>query len=156
MTLARDAPARSNTISRIEESDSLTAVRSLSSTGQEQSDDSASTPDSKSGCGSPTPDSSESLSEGCSSNSSQCVDFGTFVEECLIEKEHAEIAKDGLYNAYEAWADAHDQEAYAKSWFGRKLSEHVSYDECRPTRDDKRVRHYTGITLSSYGRTFLE
>ncbi|WP_243645339.1 ATP-binding protein [Natrarchaeobius chitinivorans] len=151
----RDGQLRSLDV-LIEESDSLTAVRSLSSTEQEQSDDSVSTPHSKPGCESPTPDSSESLSEGCSSNSSQCVDFGTFVEECLIEQEHAEIAKDGLYNAYEAWADAHDQEAYAKSWFGRKLSEHVAYDEYRPTRDGERVRHYTGITLSSYGRTFLE
>ncbi len=84
------------------------------------------------------------------------MDFGTFVEECLSEQEDAEIAKDELYNAYEAWADTHGHEAYAKSWFGRKLSEHVSYDEYRPTRDGERVRHYTGITLSSSGRTFLE
>ncbi|NGM71332.1 ATP-binding protein [Natronolimnobius sp. AArcel1] len=90
------------------------------------------------------------------SNDSQDVDFGTFVEDCLLQQEGAEIAKADLYTVYEAWTDTHDHEAYARSWFGRKLSEHVSYDEYRPTRDGERVRHYTGITLSSYGRNFFD
>ncbi|TYT60999.1 conjugal transfer protein [Natrialba swarupiae] len=147
----RDGQLRSLDV-LVEAADSLTAERSFSSI----EDDSVSTSHLNSGCGSPTPDPSETLSESHSSNSSQSVDFGTFVEECLSEQEDAEIAKDELYNAYEAWADTHGHEAYAKSWFGRKLSEHVSYDEYRPTRDGERVRHYTGITLSSSGRTFLE
>ncbi|WP_152419800.1 ATP-binding protein [Natrialba hulunbeirensis] len=140
----------------VEELDSLATDPFLSFAEQEQSNESVSTFHSESECGPPTPDPSENLSESKPSDRPQDVDFGTFVEDCLVEQEHAEIAKDELYNAYEAWADTHGQEAYAKSWFGRKLNEYVSYDEYRPTRDGKRVRHYTGITLSAYGRTFLE
>lgn len=68
----------------------------------------------------------------------------------------SEIPKDDLYDAYHAWADEHDHDAYAKSWFGRKLSEHVSYDEHRLTRDGERVRCYSGITLSDEAAKLLE
>ncbi len=155
MRIYRDGQLRSLKV-LVEGKESLATEHCLSSAEQEQSNRSISPPHPGPEREPTTTDPSEDQFESRPADRSQDVDFGTFVEDCLIEQEHAEIEKDELYKVYEAWADTHDQEVYAKSWFGRKLSEYVSYDEYRPTCDGKRVRHYTGITLSSYGRTFLE
>ncbi|RKD87988.1 ATP-binding protein [Halopiger aswanensis] len=98
-------------------------------------------------------DSSPGQSETAGSESEE-ADFATFVERCVVERDEAEISKNDLYDAYQVWADKLDHDAYAKSWFGRKLSEHVSYEEYRPTRDGERVRYYRGITLSNHGKRF--
>ncbi len=82
------------------------------------------------------------------------IDFGTFVEECITEHEDAEIPKDDLYEAYQLWAATYNQKEYSKPWFSRKLGEHITYGESRPTRDGQRVNCYTGITLSGQGREF--
>ncbi|GAB3022309.1 winged helix-turn-helix domain-containing protein [Natronobiforma cellulositropha] len=84
-------------------------------------------------------------------DASDPVDFTTFVAECVREEPGAEIPKDDLYEVYLAWAATHGQDPYAKSWFGRKLSEHVSVEESRPTRDGERIRCYAGLSLTYQG-----
>ncbi|ELY41613.1 primase-like DNA-binding domain-containing protein [Natronorubrum sulfidifaciens] len=100
--------------------------------------------------------SSETTCENESSSDTTETDFSSFVAECIIEHEGADIPKDELYEAYQVWAATYKQKEYSKSWFSRKLSEHVTYGESRPTRDGQRVNCYTGITLSSQGREFAD
>lgn len=82
--------------------------------------------------------------------------FEVFVDECIIQGEDFEVPKRRLFDFYQQWAESHCHEPYAKSWFGRKLSECVAYEEYRPTRDGERVRYYTGVTLSGHAKTFLD
>ncbi|MCU4975035.1 primase-like DNA-binding domain-containing protein [Halobacteria archaeon AArc-m2/3/4] len=101
-------------------------------------------------------ESSKLNSDDKQDSGSENIDFGSFVEECVVEQEDAEIPKEDLYAVYQEWAATYDQKEYSKSWFGRKLSDYVTFDEYRPTRNGERVRYYTGITLSHEGRKFLD
>ncbi|WP_254538698.1 PH domain-containing protein [Halomarina litorea] len=58
------------------------------------------------------------------------------------------VPKDDCYRAYATNARAHDVEPLSKSWFGRRLGEHLDIETRRVRREGELIRCYTGIRLT--------
>ncbi|WP_175416507.1 TraM recognition domain-containing protein [Natrinema versiforme] len=74
----------------------------------------------------------------------------------IREADGAQIPKAALFQAYSRWTDQHDIDGTNASWFGRKLSNVVDYEDTRVRDGDDLVTVYAGINLTRDGSEFLE
>jgi hypothetical protein len=52
-----------------------------------------------------------------------------------------------VYTAYRLWAAETDHEPVNRSWFSRKLGDHVEFDTRRVRMDGDPIRCYVGLNL---------
>ncbi|WP_254280751.1 helicase HerA domain-containing protein [Haloarcula marina] len=82
--------------------------------------------------------------------------LSSFVEEYLIEDGETALPKDEVYTVYTDWASEHDVEPVNKSWFSRKLSDHIEFETGRNRRDGELVRCYIGFCFAPHQETDSE
>jgi hypothetical protein len=74
----------------------------------------------------------------------------------IREAEGAQVPKETLFQAYSVWTDLHDIDGTNASWFGRKLTNVVEYENDRVRDGDDLVTVYTGVDLTPEGSKFIE
>ncbi|WP_276302546.1 helicase HerA domain-containing protein [Halorussus lipolyticus] len=73
--------------------------------------------------------------------------IGRFAAECVREDEAESVTSAEVYTVYETWADTHDVDPDSKSWFGRRLGNHVTFERTTERKGGSQVRCYDGIAL---------
>ncbi|WP_132061072.1 primase-like DNA-binding domain-containing protein [Halorussus amylolyticus] len=73
--------------------------------------------------------------------------IGRFAAEWIREDEDESVTSAEVYTVYETWADTHDVDPDSKSWFGRRLGNHVTFDRTTERKGGSQVRCYAGIAL---------
>ncbi|MDQ2055955.1 primase-like DNA-binding domain-containing protein [Halobellus sp. H-GB7] len=73
-----------------------------------------------------------------------------FVDLYLIEDAESSVTSRAVYERYDHWAEQNDLDPDSKSWFARRLSNHITFE--RTTRRDNGdpVRYYEGLALDSH------
>jgi len=73
-----------------------------------------------------------------------------FVDLYLIEDAESSVTSRAVYERYDHWAEQNDLDPDGKSWFARRLSNHITFE--RTTRRDNGdpVRYYEGLALDSH------
>ncbi|WP_277555894.1 conjugal transfer protein [Halobaculum limi] len=72
----------------------------------------------------------------------------SFVESDLVEERDSVVPKQAVFNRYREWAAEHDiSDPLNKSWFSRKLNDHLEFGSTRLRVEGTLVHHYTGIRL---------
>ena len=90
------------------------------------------------------------LNSGSKGEQSDESPFESFVSNHLVEDEEAIVAKADVYDCYLDWADRQGiDDPLNKSWFTRKLNNHLDVGSKRVRVDGDLVRHYTRIRLWS-------
>jgi hypothetical protein len=74
----------------------------------------------------------------------------------IREADGAQVPKATLFQAYSKWTDQHDIDGTNASWFGRKLSNVIEYEDDRVRDGDDLVTVYSGIDLTTDGLQLLE
>ena len=73
--------------------------------------------------------------------------IGRFASQRICEDDDGSATAAEVYVAYETWAEKHGLEPDSKGWFGRRLSNHVSFERTTQRQDGSPERCYEGITL---------
>ncbi|ELZ32323.1 conjugation protein, partial [Halogeometricum pallidum JCM 14848] len=76
------------------------------------------------------------------------ISFASFVDTYLIEDGETALPKDEVYAVYTDWAAEHDVDPVNKSWFSRKLGDHIEFETVRERRDGELVRCYSGFCFA--------
>ncbi|OIB57331.1 helicase HerA domain-containing protein [Natrialba sp. SSL1] len=81
------------------------------------------------------------------------VSFASFVDAFLIEDGETTLPKAEVYTMYTDWAAEHEIDPVNKSWFSRKLGDHIEFETGRERRDGELVRCYTGFRFAPQQET---
>ncbi|WP_256335770.1 helicase HerA domain-containing protein [Halopenitus persicus] len=74
--------------------------------------------------------------------------FESFIQEYVKVDPDEQIPKDRAFERYLHWAEMHGvDDPLNKSWFTRKLKEHIDFESTRLRVEGDLVRHYTGIRV---------
>ncbi|MFP8890598.1 conjugal transfer protein [Natrialbaceae archaeon A-CW2] len=76
---------------------------------------------------------------------------GRFASLYLTEESTSTVAASTVYNWYEQWAKQHDIDPDGKSWFARRLGNHIELNRITERRDGELVRCYEGLRLDHQG-----
>ena len=76
---------------------------------------------------------------------------GRFVSLFLSEEPTSTVATSTVYDCYEQWAKQHDIDPDGKSWFARRLGNHIEFNQITERRDGELVRCYEGLKLDHQG-----
>ncbi len=76
---------------------------------------------------------------------------GRFASLFLTEEPASTVAASTVYDCYEQWAKQHDIDPDGKSWFARRLSNHVDFGRITERRDGDLVRCYEGLQIDHQG-----
>jgi DNA helicase HerA-like ATPase len=69
----------------------------------------------------------------------------------LVEDAESTVAAGEVYEQYEQWAESHDIKPDTKSWFARRLSNHVTFERTTERDNGDPVRYYEGLTFEQHG-----
>ena len=70
-----------------------------------------------------------------------------FVDSHLVEAPQSSVAAGEVYESYKQWAEANGVEPDNKSWFGRRLTNHVTFERKTEHTNGDSVRYYKGLAL---------
>ncbi|WP_076610444.1 conjugal transfer protein [Natronorubrum thiooxidans] len=76
---------------------------------------------------------------------------GRFASLYLTEESTSTVAASTVYDCYEQWAKQHDIDPDGKSWFARRLGNHIELNRITERRDGELVRCYEGLRLDHQG-----
>ncbi|MFP9193306.1 hypothetical protein ACLI4Q_16880 [Natrialbaceae archaeon A-CW1-1] len=76
---------------------------------------------------------------------------GRFASLFLSEEPTSTVTASTVYDCYDQWAKQHDIDPDGKSWFGRRLGNHIEFNSITERRDGELVRCYEGIRLDRRG-----
>jgi len=80
--------------------------------------------------------------------------FEAFVDAHLVEDADAAVPKDTVYEQYLDWTAAQGiDDPLNKSWFTRRLNEHLDIESTRRRVDGNLVRHYNGVRVTEEGKS---
>ncbi|MFC6723483.1 conjugal transfer protein [Halobium palmae] len=74
-----------------------------------------------------------------------------FADLHLNEDTESTVAAGDVYKRYEQWAKRNDIEPDTKSWFARRLSNHVTFKRTTQRENGDPVRYYEGLALDHHG-----
>ncbi|RDI69552.1 type IV secretory system conjugative DNA transfer family protein [Halopelagius longus] len=74
-----------------------------------------------------------------------------FADLHLIEDAESTVAAGEVYERYEQWAERNDIEPDTKSWFARRLSNHVTFERTTQRENGDPIRYYEGLALDHPG-----
>ena len=74
-----------------------------------------------------------------------------FADLYLIEEAESMVAAGEVYEQYDQWAERNDIEPDSKSWFARRLSNHVTFERTTHRENGDPVRYYEGLALDHHG-----
>ena len=74
-----------------------------------------------------------------------------FADLHLIEDAENSVAAGEVYERYDQWAERNNIEPDSKSWFARRLSNHVTFERTTHRKNGDPVRYYEGLELNHHG-----
>lgn len=72
---------------------------------------------------------------------------GRFAEIYLVEDPQSRVTAGEVYEIYKQWAEANGVEPDSKPWFGRRLTNHVTFERKTERKNSDSVRYYKGLAL---------
>ncbi|MDQ2055284.1 ATP-binding protein [Halobellus sp. H-GB7] len=74
-----------------------------------------------------------------------------FADIYLIEDAESTVAAGEVYERYDHWAERNNIEPDTKSWFARRLSNHVTFERTTQRENGDPVRYYVGLAFGQCG-----